>query len=488
MPNQRTGLVLTRTTTFGLIVLALGYAVTSLLTQIGTPLPSFAASYVATSVALHVSGAPIYDYGTLLRLNAVHKYVTVGFYPCVAPPFALLALAPLTLVPFPAASVVWLALTRLCMLGAALAISDAANVVIARRSMVEASSSARLLAALRRTSLQIGGWQIPAALASLCSLLFLFALPPLDTLSWNSLAPVAVLFVAVALDAYVRGRRALAALAVALASGFSFLPLVLVVCVFLRGTWKAAIAALLFAAAVAAAPLLLLPVRTYSDLANALRFAQAAYGSSDHNISLSGAASTSISALGHFGTRTFILAGEAGALVSFALIAVTLAALLLLPIVRRDVAKTGALPGGDDSTWLIFAVALSASVLALPLVWPDDSAFALIAVLLVGMYPFIRTHNHAHNTNADQHIGDAALFVLAVTALILYMIVPTLRLDSTGLRLLDYREFLYLAQPLASLITWAAALGALFAPYPRLPWLARRTLHATAEHDVLSRV
>lgn len=496
MPKRHIPLALPRIATVASIVLVLGYAAASLLTQIGTPLPDFAASYVATSVAIHMPGAPMYDYGTLLRLNAVHQYVTVSFYPFVAPPFALLALAPLAFIPFPLANVLWLGITRLCALGAALAVSDAVYIVIARRSMVETSSSRRLLAVLRMTSLRIGRWRSPAGLVPLCSLVLLLALSPLDAISWDSLALVAVLFVALALDAYIRGHQILAALAIAVASGFSFFPLMLVVCFFFRGTWKVTIAALLFAAAVAAAPLLILPARTYSDLASALRMVQAAYGSSDHNISLSGATSIAVSSLGHMGTHTFTWASDLGTPLSLVLIAATLIAVLISPAVRRSATKAEKLPGDYDSIWLIFAIALSAAVLALPMVWPADSAFALFAMLLVGMYPFIRSLNRSHNTSnssagQQQHVSDihaAVLFLLAATALILYLTALMLRLDSTDLRLLDHREFLFVARPAASVITWAAALRALFAPSPRLLRRRPHTIGATAEHDALSRV
>ncbi|HLJ80843.1 MAG TPA: glycosyltransferase 87 family protein, partial [Ktedonobacterales bacterium] len=294
LPNQRTALVLARAAVFGLIVLVLGYAIAGLIAQIGTPLPSFAGSYVAASAAIHVPGAPIYEYGTLLRVNAAHQYITAGFYPFVAPPFALLALAPLTLLPYAAASVFWLAITRLCALGAALALADAFSVVAARRDAAQGLTSRRVLAVLRQTSPQIGAWRFPAAPFALGAALLLLALPPLDAISWDSLSLVAILLVALALDAFVRGHPLLAGFAVALASGFSFLPLVLVACFLIRGAWKAAASAIFFALAVAAAPLLLFPARSYGDLAAALRFAQGVYGSSDHNVSLLGAASTAI--------------------------------------------------------------------------------------------------------------------------------------------------------------------------------------------------
>lgn len=491
MPHQRPGLVPARTVTIGLIVLVLGAATASLFAQLGMPMPSFAATYVAASALLHGPGVPIYEYGALLHINAVQHFVTVGFYPFVAPPFALLTFAPLALLPFTAASFVWVIITRLCVLGAALAIGDAFFVMIARRDMAQdmakAPSAGRLLAVLRYTSFSIGTWRFPTAPFALCSALLLLALPPSDAVSWDSPALIAVLFVAVALDAYVRGHLVLAALAIALASGFSFLPLVLVVCLLVRGAWSATIAVLLFAGAVATAPLMFLPARAYGDLAAALRLAQATYGSSDHNVSLLGAASTLIYALGHMGTQTFIQASKASTLLSVVLIAITLIALLVFAVMQRISVHSGRLPDGDQSTWLIFAVALSATTLALPLVWPDDSLFALIAMLLVGfcspVIPVVR-HRDDERYGKYQRVAGTALLVLAIMAFILYLSVLPFHLDSTDLQLLDRREFLDLARPVASVLIWASALGALFVPYVRFPrrTRARRLVPVAAGH------
>lgn len=479
--NQPRSLLLARTATLGLIILVLGYAIAGLIAQIGAPLPSFAGSYVAASAAIHVPGAPVYDYGTLLRLNAAHQYVTADFYPFVAPPFALLALAPLALLPYATASVFWLAITRLCTLGAALALADAFAVVIARREESQAPKSGRTLTVLRQTSPRIGAWRFPAAPFALGAALLLLALPPLDAISWDSLSLVAILLVAVALDAFVRGHPLLAGFAVALASGFSFLPLVLVACFLIRGAWKAAVSAIFFTLAVAAAPLLFFPARSYGDLAAALRFAQGVYGSSDHNASLLGAASTAIVTFGHMGTRTFIQASKAGTLLTLAVAVVTLVAFVLLPLLRRRFARTEAAPDGHDVIWLSFAAALSTPALALPLVWPDDSSFALVAVLLVGAYPFMRSRS----AKVERRMGDAALLLAAVVALILFISVLPFGLDTTDLQLLDRREALYLARPAATAIIWAAALGALLVPYVRLLWRIRRPARVAVPQEEL---
>ncbi|MGH2516420.1 MAG: glycosyltransferase 87 family protein, partial [Ktedonobacterales bacterium] len=388
------------------------------------------------------------------------------------------------LLPYVAASTVWLAFTRLGALGAALALADAFVVVIERRDTLQAPVSQRIVAILRQTSPRIGGWRFPAAPFALGAALFLLALPPVNAISWDSPALIASVLVTLALDAYVRGHPMLAGVAVALACGFSLIPLALVAAFLLRSAWRAAASTLLFACAVAAVPLLVFPAHIYGEAAAALRFEQTVYTSSDHNISLQGAFSTSIFALGHMGTRTIIEANRAGTLVTLALLAVSVGTFVVVAILRRGAVTKGMIPHGNNVIWLGFAAALSAAILALPLVWSDNSVFALIALLLVGTYPFLRERNAKGKTRIAGRLGDAAILVAATLAFLLQVSALPFNLDVTDPRLLDPHVFLYLARPIAAIIVWAVALGALLVSHIVLFGRARRDARASATQVV----
>lgn len=469
MRKKFAGLAPARAAVLIVIVLVLGYELVTLIAQIGAPLPDFAANYVASRVALHLPGAPIYQYGALLSLNAAHQYVIGGFYPFTAPPFTLLALAPLALLPYAVAKVIWLVIARLCVLATALLLADAFTVSVERQPVSESATGWRWRSILRDTALRVGPRRFPAAPFALCATLLALTLPPLDAAYWDSVSIVALMLLALALDAYVRQHPLVAGGAVALAGGFSFIALVVLACFLVRGAWKAAGATLLFASAVMALPLVFFPARDYADLLVALRFDQTVYMASQHNSAIIGATANAIEVLGHMGSQTYMQAVRLGSLLALALAVLTVGALMLVPALRAWLAHTGDLPSDSEVTWPCIALALSATVLALPLTWPGDIAFSLLALLLVGAYPFLR---QPRGTTVER-IGDGIVLLALALALILQVSALFSGLDMTDLPLRHPLLILYLARPAAGLIVWLLAVWVLLRPYPRLLWRRR---------------
>ena len=477
-------LVVARSAVLGLIVLVLGYEVISLVAQIGTPQPDFASTYVAARAAVEFPGASVYNYGALLGINTARGYVTGGFYPFTAPPFSLLAFAPLALLPYTTASVIWLALVRLCVLGTAFLLADACTLAVEGRAASEWTAGNRWRSGLRSTALRVGKHRFPAAPFAIFAALLALGLPSLDTVYWGQMALIAVLLVALALNATLRQRPYVAGVSIALASGFSFLPLVLLGVFIARSAWKAAGALILFAGAVAALPLIFFPVREYTDLLAASRFHQSVYVASGHNVSLIGAVTNLIEYLGHMGTRTFMQAERLGGLLALALSGIVVGVLALAAVLRAWLSRREEPSGADGVTWVCAAFTLSAAVLATPLVWPSDSAFSLVATLLIGSYAVIRLGDE----KAGWRVGLVLVLGMALVALLLQVSAVLFGLDRATLPLQDARQIVYLALPAAALVTWVVACGALLLPYCRIVWRRLRPATASAEAQAASGV
>src|SRR5689334_5919441 len=107
-----------------LAALALVATVLGFIGALNRPSNDFATMYAAARAVADNSAANIYDYSTLAQLNAAHHYVSEALLPFSYPPFTLLALRPLTPLPFDAARVIWTVIVYAALLGAAWLLAD----------------------------------------------------------------------------------------------------------------------------------------------------------------------------------------------------------------------------------------------------------------------------------------------------------------------------------------------------------------------------
>ncbi|HEV8190981.1 MAG TPA: glycosyltransferase 87 family protein, partial [Ktedonobacterales bacterium] len=114
-----------RASALALTALAIGATVLGFIGGLIRPSNEFETMYAAARAVADNRMANVYDYATLAQLNASHHYVDGALYPFTYPPFTLLALRPLALLPFDAARVAWTAIVYAALLGTALLLADA---------------------------------------------------------------------------------------------------------------------------------------------------------------------------------------------------------------------------------------------------------------------------------------------------------------------------------------------------------------------------
>ncbi|HEX8728526.1 MAG TPA: glycosyltransferase family 87 protein [Ktedonobacterales bacterium] len=475
LPRPSRASVSPRTVSLGFAILALGAALMLLLGQRGAWSADFAGSYAATRALTDAPSTNVYDYATLSLLNASHQYIHGAISPFTYPPFMLLALRPLTLLPFDAAHGVWLALIMLCTLATAFFLARAVAALAQHMATADESAGATPFAAfLANTTVRLGGVEFPAALfAAFAGLLLV--LPALDARYWGQAQVVALVLIALALDAHLRRRPLVAGIALGLASGFSFAALAVLLCFVPRGAWKLLTAAVASAVVVAIAPLLLVSLSGYRALFTATRFLSGVYATSTFNNSLRGLAANTLVVTFHTGATSFLSAEKAATWGGYAVVALTVIVLALSAlhyIVRRSV-------WSERGMWVGIAAVLAAWVLAVPVSWPFDAFLVAPAALMLGSIPLIERR-------ADTRSLANGLVLAAAALAMLLLIVPTaLGIDGQEIAQGTPGRWLYLLRPIAALLVWAGALFALVAPHvaPVLARVLRRRPRARGERS-----
>ncbi|WIG58571.1 MAG: hypothetical protein OJF49_001317 [Ktedonobacterales bacterium] len=476
MPRPSRASVSPRTVSLGFAVVALGVALLLLLGQRGVWSADFAGSYAATRALMDAPSANVYDYATLSLLNASHQYAHGAISPFTYPPFMLLALRPLALLPFDAAHGVWLALIVLCTLATAFFLARAVAALAQHVAQADNSAGASPFATfLANTSVLLGRVEFPAALFAVFAGVLLLALPLLDAVYWGQAQVIALFLIAVALDAHLRRRSLLAGIALGLASGFSFAALAVLLCFVPRGAWKLLTAAVASAVVVAVAPLPLVSLSGYRALFTETRFLSGVYATSTFNNSLRGLSANALVVTFHTGAKSFLSAEKVATWGVYAVVALTVIVLALSAlhyVARRSV-------WSERGMWVGIAAVLAAWVLAVPVSWPFDAFLVAPAALMLGSIPLIERRTGARS------FADGLVLSAAALALLLLIVPTALGIDGQEIAQGTPGRWLYLLRPIAALLVWAGALFALVAPHiaPVLARVLRRRPRARGERS-----
>lgn len=425
----------------------------------------FASYYVPARAVMRYPSTNVYDYSNLLHLNNANHYVAGVFYPYVYPPFALIALRPLAALSFATASTIWIVVSHLCAIGAALLLADAFSVALERGVHPRAAGAgdlpATIRALLRATNIKLGPWSFPTLPFAAASAVLLCAWPAWDTYYWGQINFVIVFLLVLALHAYLHDRPVLAGAALALAGALKLTPLFLVAFFVLRGAWKAVASALGLTGLLAALPLLVFPAHNYVTLFIELRVLDGMFVLGNHNESFIAAFPHLAAALGHTNGHAAATAELLGEVVAGALVVGTLAVVLLLSASQRWPAVSRGAPLDPTAvSWLGFVAVLAAYVLVTPLVWSHYYIVALPAALMLAVYPILRPRV-ADAAGAAWDGGDTALVSAAVAALVVLMYELPLGADR-GLvaNPSTFALVLLTLRPLGVLAVWGAAMYA----------------------------
>jgi hypothetical protein len=440
---------------WGLIALVLVAAVVSFASTLSRWPADIATMYVVAHAADQL-GASVYDYASLAQFNAAHHTVQGAIYPFTYPPFILLAVHPLTVLPFDAVRVLWAAIRVLAVLGAALLLADA---FVASVERLEGRATA-LSAALRASSPMLGRWRVPALPFVIGAASLLLALPPVDARYWGAGSILIVLLVALELDGALRGRPVIAGCAAGLAAGLAsphpvFGLLIILgfigLALFVPRAWRRFSVGALAALIVWYPPTAGLPgdlSRQYSAYLAQRTLLGGVYATSWHNGSLMGFMATLLSLGGHTGTQAFNQGERLATYLGWAVAILTALALMGLGFAAWRAQRDAKRSFSASAVWSALAmVTVAYALLSTPL-WPFEAVMVAFATLLL---------LGAAVSDAGSRPFVARVTASAAVVALLFCIGATLSgSDWQDLPQGTSATALYLLRPLAALLVWAA--------------------------------
>lgn len=455
--GSRTSMNAPRLAALMLAALAICAAILGFAGALRRPPPDFASTYAAIRAVANNRLADVYDFATLAQLNAAHHYTGAVLYPYTYPPFTLLVLRPLALLPFDAARIVWTVIVYAALLGTALLLADAFARLVRRQDRY---ASGRLRTLLETTELSIGSRTFPLLSFAAATAALLLTLPLADAAYWGQAIVIVVFLLALALHAATRDSLWLAGAASGLIAGFAGLELIagisvlacLTLLAFLsQGYWKtlvAGVGAMILAFLLA---LIAVPPDAYSSLLAQQSFLGGVYPTNGHNTSLNGLVANFLTVTEHTNTGA-LLQGERLAQtlgIVAAAVALIVAAVAALP--RWRYARSGGIaPDAGASLWPLLALLLTVPMLAAPVAWPAEAMVTPLAALLLLGYVFAR---------GGRTVWSLLGGVLALLALLLCIVAAISGSDAQNLPQGQPVLALYLLRPLAAPLVWAGALA-----------------------------
>ncbi len=459
MIGQDTSARAPRAAAFALAALAIGAIVLGFIGGLIRPSQDFATMYAAARAVADSRTANVYDFATLAQLNATHHYVNEALLPFAYPPFTLLALRPLTLLPFDAARVVWTVVAYAALLGTALLLADT-FVRLLRQPQSAGNMQTRTL--IESTSLRIGRWAFPLLPFAITTAALLLTLPLFDAAYWGQATILVVLLLALTLNAATQRSYWLAGTAAGLASGFavwqpivgvSALAVLALLAFLLQGYWKALAAGIGAVVLVMLLAFIATPPDACSSFGSQSTFLSAVYLTNGHNVSLAGLIANALTIAEHTLTSNFIQGARLAQSLdwAFAILAILVAVVASL---SRWLRERSADPQRFERPLHLplFALVLVTPTLVAPLVWPAEAMMTPFAALIMLGYVFVQDRTSRFKWLA----GAAAALALLCCAVAV--------LSGADLRNLPQGELIltfYLLRPLAALLVWLGALAIL---------------------------
>lgn len=442
-----------------LAALALGATALAFIGTLNRPSNDFATMYAAARAVADNRAANVYDFSTLAQINATHHYASEALFPFSYPPFTLLALRPLTPLPFDAARVVWIVIVYAALLGTATLLVDT-FVRLLRQPQSASDTQARAL--IESTSQRIGKWDFPILPFAITTAALLLTLPLFDADYWGQATILVVLLLALTLNAATRGAYWLAGAAAGVAAGFagwqpivgiSALAVLAFLAFLLQGYWKALVAGIGAVALVTLLAFIATSPDAYAAFGSQSAFLGGVYLTNGHNISLAGMIANVLTISEHTLTSNFLQGARLAQSLDwvFAILAILVAVAASLSRWWRE--RSAEPQRLERPLHLpLFALLLVTPALVAPLVWPAEAMMTPFAALILLGYVFVQDRMSRFRWLA----GAAAALALLCCAVAV--------LSGADLRNLPQGEVIltfYLLRPLAALLVWLGALAIL---------------------------
>lgn len=445
-----------RTAAIVLAVLACGAAVLGFAGGLIRPSPDFASTYAAIRAVSDDRLANVYDYAALSQLNAAHHYASGALSPFTYPPFVLLVLHPLALLPFEAARVVWSAISYAALLGTALLLADSFARLLPRP---DSSAAPRTRALVEAATLPMGNWTLPLLPFAITAAALLLALPLFDAAYWGQAMIIVVFLLALALHATTRRRFWLAGVAAGLAAGLaSWTPVIGISAVaalallafLLHGYWRAVVWGIGTVALLFVLSLVVVPPGAYAAFSAQQGFLSGVYLTNGHNTSLAGLLANVLTITEHTNTSGLMQGQQIAQLLSWA---IAIVSILLASVAGLLHARRGRSARPEQETegllWPLLVLLLAVPMLAAPLVWPAEAMLTPFAALVLLGYLLLR---------GRWSIVAWLAATASAVALLLCIVAAVSGSDVQNLPQGEPVLILYTLRPLAALLVWAGAL------------------------------